>query len=416
MADSVIQLTSTERNQANYIPFSRAVNSKDGVSITFDFYSYGGNLFDNATGTIDNTLGGDGLSFSFINGAQLPSRIGGSGGSLGYAPRASEAGLNGGYVAIGFDEFGNFSSASEGRVGGPGRVQDSIAVRGSQGINYKYLDGTKFNELPISLDNPGPTATRANSKRTAKIDLDSLGNLTVSLDLDRNGTIEADEKIIELNVIAAGNGPLPDTFRFGFAASTGSATNIHEIDNFRVTTFDGRPIVGGFTDIDIAISTQEQDILVGGPGADRFVFSGIGKRQALRTSTLKSLDVIEGFSFSQGDRVQLDFDNNLTTVLPSERPKRLFNAGKLKGGLKKAVQQAYEDKNFKQKGDQALKRNEAVFFRVGKQAYLSVNDNKGSFSPKNDLLVNVTGIELKAGDLRKGSLNVGNYFAVDPIL
>ena len=406
MADSRIRLTSAERFQANYVPFSTAVSSANGVSVTFNFYAYGGG----ATG------GGDGLSFFFINGSQLPSQIGGSGGSLGYAPRENEPGLTGGYLAVGFDAFGSFSNALDGRTGGPGTIRDAVVVRGSENTNYNYLDGTGYNELPISLDNPDPGATPENSKRTAKVTLDPGGNLTVSLDLDLNGTIEADETVITLNVVAAGNEPLPATFRFGFAASTGAATNIHEIDNLQVTTFDGRPIVGGFTDDRIVINTLDRDILTGGPGADRFVFAGAGKKQTLRSSTVNRLDQVIDFSFSQGDRFQLDVDNNLATVAPIEKPKQLFNAGKLKGSLKKAAGLAYADKDFKKKGNQALKPNEAVFFRIGKRTYLSVNDNKRGLSASNDLVANVTGMQFNAGDLRKGSLAVANYFVVDSIV
>jgi hypothetical protein len=356
---------------------------------------------------------------------------------LGYAPRGSEPGLSGGYLAVGFDEFGNFSNEEEGRIGGIGRVPDSIAVRGSQGISYRYLDGTTFGELPISLDNPGPTATRDNSKRTARIDLEQDGDLSIFLDLNLNGTIEATEKIIELNIVDSGNGPLPETFRFGFAASTGVATNIHEIGNFRVTTSDGTPIAGDFTnnrvvigggntgdsliggngdDLLVSIRPEQQDNLTGAAGADRFIFSGINKKQALRTSTLKRTDRVRDFNFAQGDRFQLDYDNNLATITSIELPKKLFNAGRFRGNLKDAVVQAYADKNFKKKGKQALKANEAVFFQRKNKTYLSVNDNKRSFSAANDLLVDVTGIRFKAGDLGKGSLVVSNYFAVDPIV
>ncbi|NEQ24938.1 MAG: calcium-binding protein, partial [Microcoleus sp. SIO2G3] len=151
-----------------------------------------------------------------------------------------------------------------------------------------------------------------------------------------------------------------------------------------------------------------KDILTGNQGSDRFLFSGSTKAEALRTSTLRSLDRINDFNYSQGDRFQLDFDNNLSTV---ERPRRLFNAGTQKGSLLQAVRSAYGDKFTRTKGKQALKANEAVFFKLGSRTYLSVNDSKAAFSARNDLVVDVTGIQFASGDAKRaGTLGVTRYF------
>lgn len=450
MADSnILQLTSAEFSQKGLVFFNTPpISVGKGLSITFDFYAYAG-------------TGGDGLSFFFVDAAKSPANPepGGFGGSLGYAQLldANVPGLQGGYLGIGFDPFGNFSSGlpnSGERIDGPGRTPDAIAVRGSQATNYKYLAGTRT--LPISLDNPGAGATRENSKRSAKIDLSPTGQLTVGLDLNNDGdTIDAGEKILDLNVIEAGNEALPATFRFGFAASTGGDSNIHEVGNFVATAFDGSPltdaagqpvpivtvdnvdrivigtgdndtltgdngndnVVGntgndtlmGGAGNDVIRGEDGKDSLSGGSGADLFVFSGPNKRAALRNSTLRQMDQISDFNFSEGDRFKLDFDQNLDTI---ELPRgKVFNAGRIKGNLRKATRQAYQDKNFKRRGDQLLKANEAVFFRRGSRTYLSVNDNKRGFSPTNDLLVDVTGIEFRSGDLNRGALAVKNYFA-----
>ena len=440
-ASSIISLTSAQENQSKYVLYTTPVDSSRGLSINFKFYAYGGNPFEGS--------GGDGIGFFFVNGAGTPTQAGGFGGSLGYAPYVrdgiSTPGIKDGYLGVGFDAFGNFSDPAEGRIGGPGGRRDSIAVRGSQLVGYQYLAGTNStpdNVLPISID------SIAREERTARINLSPTGDLTVAIDLNNDGdTIDSGEEVIKLNVVNAGNGALPSTFKFGFAASTGRATNIHEVGNFDVKAFDGTPIPGSFTENllivggggtsgsggtsgggtsgggtssggpgdvltggggnDIIIGTPGTDVVTGGGGGDRFVFSGLNKRAALKTSTLRNLDRVIDFRFSEGDRLQLDFDGNLDTP---NRPKRLFNAGKLKGNLRKAARLAYEDKNFKKKGDQSLKPNEAVLFRVGSRTYLSVNDNQRAFSPQNDFLVNVTGMELRPGDFRRGALAVGNYF------
>jgi hypothetical protein len=431
MADPTIYpLTSAAKFEAKYLPFSTAVASNRGISITFDFYSYRG------TGGNSGGDGGDGLSFMFIDGSKSPAQPGGFGGSLGYAPYTvggrAIPGISGGYLGIGFDEYGNFSNPTENRGSGTGFSPNAIAVRGSEATGYRFLNGIT---APIALDNPTPTATRENSKRSARIDLDGQGNLDVSIDLNQDGDFtDPGEKVLEFNVIQSGNGPLPSTFKFAFAASTGEATNIHEVGNIDIRTADGIPIQGTFRPVvvgggnttpgggDVVIgadqnetllSTDRPDLLTGSGGADRFVFSGATKRLALRKSTLRNRDRITDFNFAEGDRIQLDFDNNLGTI---ELPKKLFNAGRFKTNLRKAVESAYDDKNFKKRGDQGLKANEAVFFRVRSQTYLAVNDGKRGFSAKNDLLVDVTGIQFKAGDLNKGALAIGNYFATTPAL
>ena len=440
MAQEIFKLTDAAFNQTAFLPFADAtdntlttVPSSAGFSITFDFYAYGG-------------TGGDGISFFLVDGTQPLNRAGGFGGSLGYASIGTDVGVVpgvvGGYIGVGFDEFGNFSANVAGRNGGGGALGDSVAVRGSEATNYNFLGNAVS---PIPLDNPGPTATQANSKRTAQINLSSTGQLQVNIDANQNGSFsDPGEAVINLNVVDSGNGPLPATFRFGFAASTGGANNIHEVGNIaikdasgktiaanlvgnlsittsggndqssggsgndKIQTSDGNDTVTGQAGNDIIIGGRGADIATGGVGADRFYFQGITKADALKDSTLSALDRITDFNFAEGDRFGLDFDNNLATI---ERPRALFYAGKEKGSLPKAAKAAYADKNQKLRGKQALKADEAVFFRLGSRTFLSVNDGKAGFSASDDLVVDVTGIRFKTGDSKKGALSVANYFA-----
>src|SRR6185312_9346069 len=46
------------------------------------------------------------------------------------------------------------------------------------------------------------------------------------------------QNVINKQSITASNGPLPDNFRFGFAGSTGGATNVHEIMCFKAAAQD----------------------------------------------------------------------------------------------------------------------------------------------------------------------------------
>jgi hypothetical protein len=152
-----------------------------------------------------------------------------------------------------------------------------------------------------------------------------------------------------------------------------------------------------------------KDTLNGGAGADRFIYAGRNQRAALANSLLQSLDRVVDFNFNQGDRFQLDFDNNLVTP---NLPTKLFNSGRETGrSLSDAVSSAYADKNQARRGNQSLKANEAVFFQWRRKTYLSVNDNQAGFSPQRDLVVDVTGIGFRTGDANAGVLAVNNYFA-----
>ncbi len=150
------------------------------------------------------------------------------------------------------------------------------------------------------------------------------------------------------------------------------------------------------------------DILSGGVGSDRILYRGASQRAAFAGSQLGSLDRITDFNVREGDRIQLDYDNNLVT---QQRPKGLFNAGEVTGdNLAAAVRSAYRDKNQKQKGKQRLGANEAVLLEWQSSSYLAVNDSARGFGAKRDLLIDVTGLTRPAAQESAGVLAVKNYF------
>jgi hypothetical protein len=112
-----------------------------------------------------------------------PTKAGGYGGSLGYAQNTDTnlPGLLGGYLGIGFDEFGNFLTQSQARVGGFGNTRkDTVTLRGSEPTQYKFLTSTflpggvdnipdTVNPLPPNGPNNIITTTREAARRRAKI-------------------------------------------------------------------------------------------------------------------------------------------------------------------------------------------------------------------------------------------------------
>jgi microcystin-dependent protein len=146
------------------------------------------------------------------------------------------------------------------------------------------------------------------------------------------------------------------------------------------------------------------DTLAGGAGGDRFIYSGRSQRQAFSNSLINAPDRITDFSVQQGDRIQLDYDNNLAT---SQRPRKLFNVGRIQAKtLVAAAKTAYGDKRSRKPGKQPLAANEAIFFRWGSRTYLSVNDRKPAFSGGRDLVIEMTGTALPGAS----GLQVDRYF------
>ncbi len=211
-----LRLTGGIPQQAGFALYNRAVSTSEGLSITFDFASYGG-------------TGGDGLSFFLVDGTTTPSFSGAPGGSLGYATSrySDHPGLAGAYVGIGFDEFGGFSDPENSAIGGPGSRPDSISVRGSAQNAYRYLTGSNSR----GIDSANRTYHRT------QIDLSAAGVLNVSIDL--NGDLDFNDAgeaaIKDFNLVAT-NKALPGTVKLGFTAAAGDKTNIHEIRNLSVAS------------------------------------------------------------------------------------------------------------------------------------------------------------------------------------
>lgn len=177
--------------------------------------------------------------------------------------------------------------------------------------------------------------------------------------------------------------------------------------NTFVGTSSNDTLVGNASN-NVLIGNLGADTITGGAGADRFVYAGASQQAAFSQSRVGSVDRITDFNAIEGDRFQLDYDNNLGTV---QLPRAVFNAGRKTGdNLTAAAQSAFRDKNQNVAGNQALQASEAVFFQWGTRTYVAVNNGAAGFS-NGDLLVNVTGIRMAGQDATGGRLNIANYFA-----
>ncbi|MEO1144681.1 MAG: DUF4347 domain-containing protein [Cyanobacteria bacterium J06638_22] len=169
----------------------------------------------------------------------------------------------------------------------------------------------------------------------------------------------------------------------------------------------GRDTLVGGSGNDLLVGGADGDILRGGQGADRFAFNGVTANAALRDSLVEDADRILDFDQTEGDRFAINVTRGAAAV-----PSALFNGGQVVGSnLEAAATQAFRDRNPNQAGNQRIGARQAVLFDWRQQSYLLVNNGNRSFNATQDLVVNVTGIELKARDANRVSLTVNDYFA-----
>jgi len=213
----VLRLNGNSKNETGFVLYQHPLKTSQGANIQFDMYQY----------KSLKKVGADGIAFFMVDGTVSPAKPGQYGGALGYAGKsATEPGLQGGIVGVGFDEYGNFSVAGDMHVGGTKTpAPDSVLARGAEATQYAYLNGHKS---PVTFWFDTKT-NRADAKVHAEIEISPANAMTVYLG--------GKEVLGPLDLGSLKNQPkLPDTFKFGFAASTGAAAAIHEISGLSITT------------------------------------------------------------------------------------------------------------------------------------------------------------------------------------
>jgi uncharacterized repeat protein (TIGR01451 family) len=250
----VLRLTENINDKEAFAFYDYAIPSTKGLVITFDYFAYGGGLAEKS--------GADGTTFFLFDGNTTNPEPGALGGALGYAQNTStdvKTGLSNGYIGIGLDEFGNFANDYEGRGngcptqspfgGGPGvspvqaQIKDSVTVRGpgSEFTGYCFIQNSgTLSTRPggFSLDNPNASSrTAPNVRRRVRVTLNT--DNTITLEIDPTGTGSAYQTILSSFPTPANR---PDSFKFGFASSTGLGVNFHELINLRVETIETPPL------------------------------------------------------------------------------------------------------------------------------------------------------------------------------
>lgn len=229
-----MRLTSNQGNVSTSSTLQRLFPAAGNyIQVQFKYYAYNGS-------------GADGVAV-VLSDASVTPQPGAFGGPLGYGTRgdAANPGFAGGWLGVGIDEFGNFST--EGGPGGPGQRPDSVAIRGSGGSNYtsgyRYIAGTAAGLSP-GVDSA--SSASAAPGHTYRITLDGrfTSQARVTVERDTGSGFVVLPNLNAVNVLAAANqqAALPSDFYLSLTGSTGGSTNIHELDDLQVCATDINPI------------------------------------------------------------------------------------------------------------------------------------------------------------------------------
>jgi type IV pilus assembly protein PilY1 len=139
-------------NEGGAIVSATPFGTSNGVQITFKSVTYRG---DSGGGVGD---GADGISFFMIDGSVAPS-TGSEGGSLAYTcsnpgnigGHPVIDGVNGAYIGLGIDEYGNFLNQGDNTATGFGQQGDRIGLRGAGNVSWLYLNTNYPGDYPSSL-------------------------------------------------------------------------------------------------------------------------------------------------------------------------------------------------------------------------------------------------------------------------
>ena len=226
-----MRLTSNQGNVATASTLQRLFPTAGNyIQVQFKYYAYNGS-------------GADGVAV-VLSDATVTPQPGAFGGPLGYGTRgdAANPGFAGGWLGVGIDEYGNFST--EGGPNGPGRRLDSVAVRGSGSVasGYRYIAGTPANLNPgidVSGATPGPG-------HTYRITVDGRfsSQALVTVERDTGSGFVVLPNLNAVNVLAAANSQaaLPADFYLSLTGSTGGSNNVHELDDLQVCATAINPI------------------------------------------------------------------------------------------------------------------------------------------------------------------------------
>ncbi|MFS1901422.1 DUF6701 domain-containing protein [Vibrio lentus] len=216
------RMNSLRNNQATAAVYNYLFPSDDNyVEVEFDHFAHSGS-------------GADGLAL-VLSDASVPPQTGAFGGPLGYGLKTGIQGFAGGWLGLGIDEYGNYARAGGTDIG-PGFTPNNVALRGSgrQDAAGHWVAGYRYIQGNHSLGN---LDGRKNQTHRYKMMIDSRvsGKVFVTVKRIVEGVNLWQTVIPRFDVMQRyGQSAIPENFRISITASTGSLTNVHDLDNFQV--------------------------------------------------------------------------------------------------------------------------------------------------------------------------------------
>jgi len=245
-----IRLNTDGRDQKGFFFVNQSFPSDKGVFVDFEYKTWRSKN-EGSSGYTD----GDGIGVFLFDGSvnEKNFALGGYGGSLGYAPMGSTKGLYGGYIGLGIDEYGNYSSTADGKDGNkPNKerqFQHRLALRGKTigNVASNKSNLLLYSEALVSGTHGADKVGYTTVTKVRPNDDSFYRRVQIEINpIKRNNAIIGSQIIVRWAVKKGGvfyevmnqtyNEVPPANLKIGFAASTGGAINFHEIRDLFATT------------------------------------------------------------------------------------------------------------------------------------------------------------------------------------
>lgn len=214
-----LRMTINTTNQATSATYQKLFPAAGNlVTVEFDHAAYG-----------SSGSGADGMAV-VLSDATVTPQPGSYGGPLGYGYKPGISGFAGGWLGMGLDEYGNYST--EYAANGPGFISQAVAIRGSGSgtSGYAYLQGTSTLNPTISRGVSNPSTLYR-----YRLTVDSRTSGSAMVKVERNTGSGYQTLIPFFNALAySGQAALPQNFYLSLTGSTGTVTNYHELDNISI--------------------------------------------------------------------------------------------------------------------------------------------------------------------------------------